>query len=66
MIDQERKKKLTELSSYIDNSIMMCDNEGELLGLASLMMVYSRNIIVDQLGEDVWRRTVEKFVKDGK
>ena len=66
MIDLDRKKRLTELSAHIDNAIMMCDNEVELLGLASLMMVYSRNIIVDQLGEDVWRSTVEKFMKDEK
>jgi hypothetical protein len=66
MIDQKRKERLTELSSYIDNSIMMCDNEAELLGLASLMMVYSRNIIIDQLGENVWRKVVENFVKGEK
>jgi hypothetical protein len=66
MIDQDRKKRLMELSAHIDNAIMMCDNEVELLGLASLMMIYSKNIIVDQLNEDVWRRTVEKFMKDEK
>jgi hypothetical protein len=66
MIDPERKKRLMELSAHIDNAIMMCDNEVELLGLASLMMIYSKNIIVDQLNEDVWRRTVEKFMKDEK
>ena len=66
MIDLDRKKRLMELSSHIDNAIMMCDNEVELLGLASLMMIYSKNIIVDQLNEDVWRRTVEKFMKDEK
>lgn len=66
MIDPDRKKRLTELSAHIDNAIMMCDNEVELLGLASLMMIYSKNIIVDQLNEDVWRRTVEKFMKDEK
>jgi hypothetical protein len=66
MIDAERKKRLMELSAHIDNAIMMCDNEVELLGLASLMMIYSKNIIVDQLNEDVWRRTVEKFMKDEK
>ena len=66
MIDQDRKKRLMELSAHIDNAIMMCDNEVEMLGLASLMMIYSKNIIVDQLNEDVWRRTVEKFMKDEK
>jgi len=66
MIDQKRKERLTELSNYIDNAIMMCDNSSEMLGLASLMMVYSRNIIIDQLGDDVWRKVVENFVKGGK
>ena len=66
MIDLDRKKRLMELSAHIDNAIMMCDNEVELLGLASLMMIYSKNIIVDQLNEDVWRRTVKKFMKDEK
>ena len=66
MIDQERKERLMELSNYIDNAIMMCDNNSEMLGLASLMMVYSRNIIVDQLGNDVWCKVVENFVKGEK
>jgi hypothetical protein len=64
MTDQKRHERLEELSNYIDNSIMMCDNEADLIKLASLMMVYSKTILISILRSDEhWRKAFIRFAE---
>ena len=62
----DRRKRLEELSIYVDNAIMMCDDRQDMLALASLMMVYSKNILKSQIGEDGWRIIMKEFAENQK
>jgi hypothetical protein len=48
--DRELIEKLTEIMKPLDNEIMMCDTNNDLLLLASCMMAVSMQIYKTQLG----------------
>ena len=50
MADRELIEKLTEIMKPLDNEIMMCDTNNDLLLLASCMMAVSMQIYKTQLG----------------
>ena len=60
----ERKKRMQELMQPIDKQIMMCDDVQDLFALASIMVVTSKNIFVQQLGRDGAAQIFEKIVED--
>jgi hypothetical protein len=60
----ERKERMTELMKPIDRQIMMCDDIQDLFALASIMVVTSKNIFVQQLGKDGAIQIFEKVLED--
>jgi hypothetical protein len=62
--DRDRELRMRELMKPIDYQIMMCDNEKDLLELASIMMVSSKNIFVKLRSKDFAREVLEKLIKD--
>lgn len=61
---EERMARMKELMKPIDSQIMMCDDEQDLLALASIMAVTAKNIFVLQLGKDGARELLGKLVKE--
>jgi hypothetical protein len=52
MNDNEIGSRMTEIFRPIDEAIMMCDSNEEVLMLASVMQVALKNIYDNQLGVD--------------
>ncbi len=47
-----KSKRMAELMIPIDNQIMMCDDRGELIMLASALLASSRQIFLANLGAE--------------
>lgn len=47
---EERMNRMKELMKPIDQQIMMCDDQQDLLALASIMAATAKGIFVNQLG----------------
>jgi hypothetical protein len=62
--DRDRELRMRELMKPIDYQIMMCDNEQDLLELAAMMTVSSKNIFVKLRSKDFAREVLEKLIKD--
>lgn len=66
----ERAARMKELMRPIDMQIMMCDDTQDLFALASIMLVTSKNIFKDQLGNqaaiDLLLTVVEDLYNDGR
>lgn len=62
----ERFQRMKELSKPIDQQIMMCDDEQDLLALASIMLVSARAILVTTVGEDVAKQVMIMAMKGTK
>ena len=61
---EERISRMKELMKPIDQQIMMCDDEQDLLALASIMAATAKGIFVNSLGvagaREVLKILVEK------
>ena len=62
--DRDRELRMRELMKPIDYQIMMCDNKQDLLELAAMMVVSSKNIFVRLYNKDFAREILEKLIKD--
>jgi hypothetical protein len=60
---EERLARMKELMKPIDQQIMMCDDEQDLIALASIMAATARLIFVQQLGLDVARQVLMTLVE---
>jgi len=60
----ERRKRMTELMKPIDRQIMMCDDVQDLFAFASIMIITSKNIFIQQLGRDGAIQIFEKVLED--
>jgi hypothetical protein len=60
---EERFSRMKELAKPIDQQIMMCDDEQDLLALASIMLVSARAILVTTVGEDVAKQVMIMAMK---
>ena len=60
---EERLARMKELMKPIDQQIMMCDDEQDLIAMASIMAATARLIFVQQLGLDVARQVLMTLVE---
>lgn len=60
----ERIERMKELMKPIDKQIMMCDDQQDLLALASIMSVTAKNIYVQQIGELGAKAVLSHLIKD--
>lgn len=56
--------RMEKLMRPIDRQIMMCDNEEDVLMLASNMMVTAKMIYVQQLGGEGAKFLIQKMVNE--
>ena len=49
---QQRIKRIEELMRPIDQQIMMCDDDKDLLMMASAMIATSKQILITNIGRD--------------
>lgn len=52
---QERLDRMAELMQPIEQQILMCDNQSDLLMLASAMITSAKHIFILNLGSEVTR-----------
>jgi hypothetical protein len=60
---EERISRMKELMKPIDQQIMMCDDEQDLLALASIMATTAKNIFVNRLGIEGAREVLNILVE---
>lgn len=59
-----RIQRMKELSKHMDERIMMCDDEQDLLALASLMIVTAKSIMVQTIGKEGAREIFSTVYKE--
>lgn len=64
---EERLARMKELMKPIDQQIMMCDDEQDIIALASIMAATARLIFVQRLGYETARKVLMTLAekKDG-
>lgn len=60
---EERMARMKELMKPIDQQIMMCDDEQDLLALASIMATTAKGIFVQRLGKEAAREVLMCLVE---
>ena len=60
---EERMARMKELMKPIDQQIMMCDDEQDILALASIMVATANLIFVQRLGRDRAREVLMSLVE---
>lgn len=60
---EERMARMKELMKPIDQQIMMCDDEQDLLALASIMAATAKGIFVQRLGKEAAREVLMCLVE---
>lgn len=63
---EERIARMRELMRPIDQQIMMCDDQQDLLALASIMAVTAKNIYRSQIGVEGTTLVLLKLLQDMK
>ena len=65
---RERKEKrvslMEDVDDYIQEIIMYCDDEEDLIALGSLLQVLSKNVLTSVMDKGDWRHVIDKFTKD--
>jgi len=65
---RERKEKrvslMEDVDEYIQEIVMYCDDEEDLIALGSLLQVISKNILTTVMDKGDWRHVINKFAKD--
>jgi hypothetical protein len=60
---EERIARMKELMKPIDSQIMMCDDVQDLIALASIMIMTSKNIYTQHLGHDATKAIFHKVME---
>lgn len=58
----EVKKRMSELFKPIDQQIMMCDDDNEIMMLACVMLQSAKDILDSQLGTDGRKKMFNDYV----
>jgi len=58
----EVKKRMSELFKPIDQQIMMCDDDNEIMMLACAMLQSAKDILDSQLGTDGRKKMFNDYV----
>lgn len=62
---QEKRVSLMEdVDTYVQEIVMYCDDEEDLIALGSLLQVLSKNILTTVMDRGDWRHIINKFAKD--
>ena len=61
---QQRIKRIEELMRPIDQQIMMCDDDKDLLMMASAMIATAKQILITNIGRDVTREIFNGVMLD--
>ena len=61
---EERIKRIEELMRPIDQQIMMCDDEKDLLMMASAMIATAKQILIINIGRDGAREIFKGVMLD--
>lgn len=65
---RERKEKrvslMEDVDEYIQEIIMYCDDEEDLIALGSLLQVLSKNVLTTVMDKGDWRHIIDKFARD--
>ena len=65
---KERKEKrvslMEDVDEYIQEIVMYCDDEEDLIALGSLLQVLSKNVLTSVMDKGDWRHVIDKFTRD--
>lgn len=62
---QEKRVSLMEdVDEYIQEIILYCDDQEDLIALGSLLQVLSKNILTTVMDKGDWKHVINKFTQD--
>lgn len=65
---QERQRKrmdlMEDVSDYIKESILYCDDEEELIALGSVLQILSKDILTTVMPKNDWRQAITTYASD--
>lgn len=68
LTSKERKEKrvslMEDVDEYLQEIVMYCDDEEDLIALGSLLQIISKNILTTVMDKGDWRHVINKFAKD--
>lgn len=60
---QERISRMRKLEQVVNREILLCDDEQDLLALASMLIISSKTILISRIGVDGTRAVFERAMK---
>ena len=61
---QKRMSLMQDVDAYIQETILYCDDEEELIALGSVLQIISKNILTTVMDKGDWRQAISAFIKD--
>jgi hypothetical protein len=65
---QERKQKrmalMSDVSDYIKETILYCDDEEEMIALGSVLQILSKDILTTVMARNDWKNAITDFASD--
>lgn len=65
---QERQQKrmalMEDVSDYIKETILYCDDEEEMIALGSVLQILSKDILTAVMPKDDWKNAITTFATD--
>ena len=65
---QERQQKrmalMSDVSDYIKETILYCDDEEEMIALGSVLQILSKDILTTVMAKDDWKNAITDFASD--
>ena len=65
---QERQQKrmalMSDVSDYIKETILYCDDEEEMIALGSVLQILSKDILTTVMPKDDWKNAITDFASD--
>jgi hypothetical protein len=65
---QERQQKrmalMADVSDYIKETILYCDDEEELIALGSVLQILSKDILTTVMPRNDWKNAITDFASD--
>lgn len=65
---QERQQKrmalMSDVSDYIKETILYCDDEEELIALGSVLQILSKDILTTVMPKNDWKHAITTFATD--
>jgi hypothetical protein len=65
---QERQQKrmalMSDVSDYIKETILYCDDEEEMIALGSVLQILSKDILTTVMARNDWKNAITDFASD--